>query len=52
MTTETYGARKRPSGAFIPWYLDKTGKKIFIDHQIKKSERGALTCAKRAYESQ
>lgn len=46
MTNEIkYGAKQRPSGAWLP-YIRVNGKFEGMDWLIKKSKRGALTAAK------
>lgn len=50
MTTVTFGAKQRPSGAWIGFYTEN-GKTRYMDHLIKKTEKGAIAVAMRAYES-
>ena len=44
--TITYGATVRPSGCWTPVYFIN-GKAHYCDANIKKSERGAISQAKR-----
>jgi hypothetical protein len=46
----TYGAKQKPSGAWLPVYFIN-GKAHFCDANIKKSERGAIGQAKRFAEA-
>jgi hypothetical protein len=44
----TFDAKQRPSGAWIGFYT-LNGLTTYVDSQIKKSKRGAISAAKRAF---
>jgi hypothetical protein len=50
MNVITYGAKQRSSGAWLPVYF-VNGKAHYCNANIKKSERGAISQAKRFAES-